>query len=396
MDHRATGTGLPSSWYHTGNQTGPDHKPISPLARLLGIIRPEKNDLWIVLIFSIVVGVLALASPVAVEALVNTVAFGRYLQPVVILAALLFTFLTFAAAIRGLIAFIVEIIQRRLFIRVVEDLAYRLPRARHDQFDQRHGPELVNRFFDVVTVQKAASGLLLDGIAIVNIRGASYAYSGKKVIDGCNLRLDAGESVALTGPAGSGKSSLIDLLCGLRTPTSGHVELDDIDVRELRPDSLREHLALSRSIEIFNGSIDENVHLGRPNVRASDVRDALEAVGLLDEVLQLPDGLNSMLQTNGAPLTQGQATRLMLARAIVGRPRLLLVDGTLDGLPDETAKTIAKRLTAAKAPWTLLVASGRKCVIDTCDRVHSLQSDSTKALSGDKARSQIEFNDITS
>ena len=141
--------------------------PLTPLARLIGLLQPEKKDLWVILVFSLIVGVLALATPVAVEALVNTVAFGRYLQPVIILAIMLFTFLAFAAAIRGLISYIVELFHRRLFIRVVEDLAYRLPRVQQHQFDRHHGPELVNRFFDIVIVQKAASALLLDGISIV-------------------------------------------------------------------------------------------------------------------------------------------------------------------------------------------------------------------------------------
>src|SRR5690606_29576354 len=127
----------------------------------------EKRDLWILLVFSAVIGILTLASPVAVEALVNTVAFGRYLQPVVILAILLFVFLGFAAAMRALITFVVEVIQRRFFIRVVEDLAYRLSRVQQTALDKHHGPELVNRFFDVVSVQKSMAMLLLDGIAII-------------------------------------------------------------------------------------------------------------------------------------------------------------------------------------------------------------------------------------
>ena len=556
----------------------PVHSPKSespaPLARLLGLLRPEKKDLWVVLIFSIVVGVLALATPVAVEALVNTVAFGRYLQPIVILALLLFTFLAFAAGMRGLITYVVEIFQRRMFIRVVEDLAYRLPRVQQEQFDEKHGPEAVNRFFDVVTIQKTASAWLLDGISIVlqtfigmavlafyhpfllgfdvvllgligfivfglgrgavktaikeskakhavaawleeltrhptafklhagsqfaleradqlavnwldtrrshfrivirqilfalglqalaatallglggwlvslgeltlgqlvaaelivmmivgsfaklgkhmesfydllasvhkvgqlfdlevephdklfhlregepatvRVNGASYSYGGAPGLANCDLKLSAGEVVAVTGPAGSGKSTLIDLLCGLRTPNSGHIELDGIDLRELRPDSLREHLAVARSTEIFHGTIDENVHLNRSNVRAKDVRDALEAVGLLDEILEMPDGLNSVLQTNGAPLTQSQALRLMLARAIVGRPRLLLIDGTLDALPDETLREVLSRLAGDGIPWTLLVATGRDSVIEACDRTVALEGGSP-ALAG--------------
>jgi len=538
---------------------------VAPATRLLGLLKPERRDIWILLVFSAVIGLLTLASPVAVEALVNTVAFGRYLQPVVILAILLFIFLAFAAAMRALITYVVEIIQRRLFIRVVEDLAYRLPRVQQAALDKQHGPELVNRFFDVVSVQKSLSMLLLDGIAIVlqttigmavlavyhpylliycvillvSIvftvfvlgRGAvttsikeskaKYAVAGwleelarhptafklhagtqfaldradqlafdwltarqshfrivmrqtifalslqaiaatmllglggwlvilgelslgqlvaaeliiivivrsfaklgkymesiydllasvdklgvlfdlpveahdklfhlsdelpatvevrevscrmgkKTVIQNFSMELAPGEAVALVGPPGSGKSTLVDLLAGIRYPSLGHVELDGIDLRELRPDSLREHLAIARSIEVFHGSIDENVHLGRPNISARDVRQALEAVDLLEEILKLPEGLNSLLQTNGAPLSSSQAARLMLARAIVGRPRLLLIDGTLDVLPDTIAIKVLRNLANENAPWTLLVTTGRHALREACDRYVTL------------------------
>ncbi len=534
---------------------------LSPLVRLLRILHAEKHDIWVIVVFSIVVGLLALATPIAVEALVNTVAFGRYLQPVIALAIILFTFLAFAAAIRALSTYIVEIIQRRLFVRVVEDLAYRLPRVEQQAVDRAYGPELTNRFFDVATVQKAIATLLLDGIAILlqtaigmavlafyhpfllgfdaallfgigfvtfglgrgavdtsvkesrakyavgawlqelmrqptafklhggsqfaldradrlaidwlnarrnhfrilmrqilfalglqavaatallglggwlviqgeltlgqlvaaelivmvivgsfaklgkhlesfydllasvdklghlfdlptephdklfhlgdaaaadlNVRGVTYTYAGSPAVRNLSLHLPPGTRVAITGPPGSGKSTLVDLICGIRQPDSGHVELDGIDLRELRPDSLREHLALARSIDIFQGSIDENVHLNRPHISALDVRDALEAVGLLDEVLRLPDGLNTNLQVGGPPLSATQRRRLMLARAIVGRPRLLLVDSILDALPDAVLSPILDRLTGDRAQWTLLATTGRKEVIDACRR----------------------------
>ena len=539
------------------------HEHVAPLTRLIGLLRPEKKDLWVILVFSIIVGVLALASPVAVEALVNTVAFGRYLQPVVVLAILLFTFLAFAAAMRALITLLVEIVQRRLFVRVVEDLAYRLPRVRQQAFDDVYGPELVNRFFDVVTVQKTIAALLLDGISIVlqtfigmavlafyhpfllgfdivlllliafvifglgrgAVRTAIKESKAKyavgawleelarhptafKLHAGTQFALDRADqlaidwldarrahfrvvmrqilfalglqAVAATALLGLGgwlvilgeltlgqlvaaelivmiivgsfaklgkhMESFYDLLasvdklghlfdlpieshdklfhlrdgapaavndsrrilrvrCPSRprepesraghraspSPWSAHRLRERVrsstccaacvnprpgtsnwtasTYRELRPDSLREHLAVARSIEIFHGSIDENVHLNRPHISALDVREALDAVGLLDELLKLPDGLNTTLQTNGAPLSSSQAARLMLARAIVGRPRLLLIDGTLDSLPDETLGEVLESLTQDDAPWTLLVTTGRRVVMDACDRV---------------------------
>jgi ABC-type bacteriocin/lantibiotic exporter with double-glycine peptidase domain len=540
-------------------------QPLSPLQRLLLIVRPERSDLWVIFVFSVLVGVLTLAVPIAVEALVNTVAFGRYLQPVIILALLLFAFLAFAAAVRGLLAFIVEILQRRLFIRVVEDFAYRIPRVNHASFDSVHGPELANRFFDVVTLQKSTAGLLLDGLAIViqtvvgmivlafyhpfllgydilllflivvtvfglgrgavrtavkeskakfaigawveelarhptafklhagmqfalekadqlalnwlsarrthfrivlrqilfalglqaiaatvllglggwlviqtqltlgqlvaaelivmfivgsfaklgkhmesfydllaavdklgrifdlpmerhdklfylqdstparvQVHGLTYKYDVEPILRNLSFQLAPGERVALAGPPACGKSTLIELLAGMRHPNAGHCEIDGIDIRELRPDSLREHLAVARTVEIFEGTIDENVHLHRPHISTRDVRDALSAVGLLDELLQLPEGLNANLCTYGAPLSSSQAQRLMIARAIVGRPRLLMIDETLDALSGPILRNILGHLMGDDVPWTLLVNSSRTQVLEACDRVIEL------------------------
>lgn len=187
-------------------------------------------------------------------------------------------------------------------------------------------------------------------------------------LDGVSIQIEEGEFVAIMGPSGSGKSTLIDLLCGLRQPTSGHIELDGIDLRELRPDSLREHVSMVRAVEIFRGSIEENVHLNRPFLSARDVRDALESVGLLDELLKLPEGLNTPLQSGGRPLSDGQAARLMLARAVVGRPRLVVIDGTLDGLPDDALDSVLDYLTDRQSPWTLLIATGRREAVDRCTK----------------------------
>jgi ABC-type bacteriocin/lantibiotic exporter with double-glycine peptidase domain len=230
--------------------------------------------------------------------------------------------------------------------------------------------------------------------AAVSVHDVSYRYGENQVLSGMSLELESGEAVALTGLAGSGKSTLIDLLCGLRTPASGHVELDGIDLRELRPDSLREHLAVARGVEIFHGTIDENVHMNRRNIRANDVRDALDCVGLLDEILRLPDGLNTVLQTDGAPLSSSQAQRLMLARAIVGRPRLLMIDATLDGLAEEMIHSLLARLKGPQAPWTLLIATGRSTVINACGRSISLEFAQSTKTAGTSLSKQSELNPL--
>lgn len=143
------------------------HAHMPPFRRLLELLRADRNDLWLLLGLALGSGLLALASPVAVQALVNTVAMGGMGQPLLVLATILFFFLSFAGAVYVLESYLVEIVQRRIFVRLATDLAYRLPRVRSDAYDKQHGAELVNRFFDVLTLQKAGSSLLLDGLSTV-------------------------------------------------------------------------------------------------------------------------------------------------------------------------------------------------------------------------------------
>lgn len=142
------------------------HPPARPLARLWHLLAPEAGDLWAVGVFALAVAVLSLATPIAVETLVNTVAFGVLMWPVLWLAGVLGGCLLLAAAIRAMQVYVVEHLQRRLFVRVTADYAHRLPRLRADALDGQYGPELVNRFFDVLNVQKSLASLLLDGVAL--------------------------------------------------------------------------------------------------------------------------------------------------------------------------------------------------------------------------------------
>lgn len=137
-----------------------------PWLRLRSFLRLERRDLWVVLVYAIVIGGVTLATPIAVQALVNTVAFGSVLQPLVVLTLLLFGGLAFAGLLSILEAYVVEVIQRRVFIRVADDFGRRLPTVRADALDSAYGPELVNRFFDVLTIQKSMSVLLLDGLSL--------------------------------------------------------------------------------------------------------------------------------------------------------------------------------------------------------------------------------------
>lgn len=148
-----------------GSQDG-DARPPSPARRLIGLLRLERDDLWIALTYAAAVGLLSLATPIGVQTLVNTVAFSTLIQPLIVLTVLVLAGLSFAAVLRALQAWVVERVQQRVFVRVALDLSHRLPRVELPMLRKTYGPELVNRFFDVVTIQKGAAALLIDGLSL--------------------------------------------------------------------------------------------------------------------------------------------------------------------------------------------------------------------------------------
>lgn len=147
--------------------TAGEHLPTNPVRELRAFLAQYRSSIWTVVTYSAFVGLLALATPIAVQALVNTAAFGTVLQPVLVLMVLLLVGLSFASVLTALKTWVAEVLQRRAFVATVARLAYRLPRADFARSSVRDGAHLVHRFFDLFTVQKAAATLLLGGIDVV-------------------------------------------------------------------------------------------------------------------------------------------------------------------------------------------------------------------------------------
>lgn len=150
-----------------GRSTGAVEAPRGALTKLWAFLKPDRRDLIAVVLFAAGMGVLNLATPIAVQALVNFVALGGTAPQLVVVTGLLLLGLTFAAGLGAVQAWVVEIVQRRLFVRVVAELGDRLPRWTWQLHQQRQGPELVNRFFDIITIQKTSASLLLGGVTVL-------------------------------------------------------------------------------------------------------------------------------------------------------------------------------------------------------------------------------------
>lgn len=554
----------PVDTHHT---SGPHSSEQTPFARLRRLMKPERADVSIIVVFALVSGMLGMTTPLAVEALVNTVAFGRFLQPVIVLSIMLLAFLLFQAALKTMQTFVVEIIQRRLFARLAAELSWRIPRAKVDAFGDHYPPEMVNRFFDVVTVQKIVASLLLDGLSLmlstivgmavlafyhpwllafdlvlitmmviimfVLGRGAvktsikesktkyamaawledlarcrtafrydgaaefamersdrliydylaarkkhfsvlmrqilailmvqaiastallaiggwlvisgqlslgqlvaaelivavvvgSFVKMGKHIesfydlmasvdkigslldlpvehqdglltvpgasgivarnltlkgseghggLDSVSFNAPPGTKMAVIGDGGCGKSLLLDILFGFREPDSGVLTINGVDPRDLRPDILRRRVVMVREIEIFDGTIAENVHLERTDITIGDVREALEVAELTHVVHELKEGFNTVLTPTGTPLSGSELRRLMVARAVAGHPEVVLLDGILDTLPDQQAESILGKILAMNAKTTVILVTSRPALAGMMTQPLSLSQD---------------------
>ncbi|MFK7770451.1 MAG: peptidase domain-containing ABC transporter [Mariniblastus sp.] len=532
--------------------TGTQANPLPPFRRIREFLKPETKDIQAILIFSVIVGLLSLTTPLAVEAVVNTIAFGRYLQPLIVLSFIVFVFLGFRAALNVLITVMAEIIQRKIFVRTVEDLSYRLTRVPLSTWKKYHGPELVNRFFDIVNVQKITAKLLLDSVMlglqtviglsvlafyhpfllgydigllammtvvlwfigrnaietakaesqskyetaawlqeivrhpttfkyngglgfainradelatnyihcrerhfsillkqitfamlmqvvaatvllalggylviagemtlgqlvaaelIVTVILGSFAKLGKdlesfydlmasvdklgklfdlpvgptdklqlakrpgaygmsfvgmklddRVKEPVNLEFLPGQTYSLYGASDLMRGKLTEVLIGQVKPSSGHVLLEDYRVDAISTESLQEKISLVREIELFEATVDDNLRMGREDIGSAQVNEIVNQLGLRETVASLTEGFATGIKISGYPLSQGQAIRLVLARALIAKPGILFVDGLLDRLSDDDTADVLSRLETFTGETTIIISTGRKSI----------------------------------
>ena len=142
--------------------------------------------------------------------------------------------------------------------------------------------------------------------------------------------------------------------------------------RDIARTSIRTQMDLVRGCELVDGTVVDNIRLGRSDISSEDVRSVLDRLGVLDELLELPDGLRTQISPTGAPLSRATALILMLARAAIGLPRAIVIDGLLDELDEASLSGALAILCDPGAPWTLVVFTNREAVWAAMDRVVEL------------------------
>ncbi|MCS6985281.1 MAG: ABC transporter ATP-binding protein/permease [Leptospiraceae bacterium] len=540
------------------------HKP--PIERAWELLRLEAADILAIVLYGALIGFFNLVVPVATSALINTIAFGTLLQPLVVLSLLVLFFLMLSGALTALQIYLAEMMKRRLFLRLFSQLAERYTKLPIETFSEHYMPEYTNRFFDIVKLQSSLLFLIMDGIALflsttigltilavyhplfilfdffflfnaifllgyllgrhgintaiqvsttkyaaaawlqelvrnprvfrtdwgghfalektqalgeqyiahehrhflivmrqtigflllralshsavlgiggylviqekftlgqlvaaelivsgilgslgrfwkflenfydtmvaldktgllsdleeekeigapvnftekavnVEIRGLRLqSFEAERYID-LDMHIKAREIVAITNYHGDAKNQLFDILGGELGCELGQVFYNKHDIKELNKRDLRSGVLLLRDTETFWGTIHENISLNRPDISLVEISEAIEMVRLTAAFRRFPSGLHTRLLPGGAPLSHDEKRRLLIARAIVMKPFLLLIDEILDTIDDDILLNLQEKWLGRKKHPTVIIASQNPNVLAICHRCYDM------------------------
>ncbi len=545
----------------------PNETPLSPFQRLVNLLTNERKDIGYIYFYAIAVGLISLILPLGVQAIFNLVKTGSVFSSVYLLMALVIIGLLASGIMQIVQVSIVEVLQKRIFAKAAFEFSYRLPRIKTEALFDSHPPELMNRFFDVLTIQKSLPKFLIDitaatlqilfgllllsfyhpffiafgvlvvfGLVImVKIRGkkgletsiqeSKYKYkvvqwleemagsiqsfklagntplpiqkmdglvsnylsyrskhfkilkefyvfalvfkiliiggllilgtyllvnlkislgqfvaseiiivlltgaveklilsidiifdlltavdkighitdlpsepqgghslptdshkqglsvkvselnyqypnTNKKTLANISFSINAGERVCITGQSGSGKNTLARVLAGILSSYEGSVQYNGFSVRDLNINVLRDYIEMNvPNHEIFDGTILENLTMGRNKITISEVQSVLEQMQLSNEMALLPNGLNTQVVSGGKQLPISFITKMALARLMIAKPKLLIYNDSLSNLEQNERAKMIQLLTDPIQTWTLIVLSNDPNMMAACRRV---------------------------
>jgi len=188
----------------------------------------------------------------------------------------------------------------------------------------------------------------------------NYPQEQKLALKNINLKIESKERVLITGRNDSGKSTLLYLVSGLLSPTSGSISIEDIPINNFDFDHLRGHIGgYLRDENLFEGSLLENITLGREKATIQNIKWAIESVGLSGLIKRLPKGYNARISPLGKQFSKSTVAKILIARAIVDRPRLLLLENSFSVFSPEDRNDLLTFLFDRKHPWTVLMSSSQ-------------------------------------
>ncbi len=543
---------------------------MKPVTRLLKLLHSEKKDIWIIYLYASLIGLTSLSLPLGIQAIVSFISGGVIFNSVTLLITLVIVGLILVGGLQIMQLTMVELLQRRVFTRAAYEFSTKIPKIRQEALLNIYPPELMNRFFDILTVQKALPKLLIDltsnslqiifgfilisfyhpffiiysiillvlvvltfrftarkgvesslrvskykykivewfedlsrsmnsfkmagfttlpidktdqlltnyldsrkahysvllshyitlvvfrtfmvgGLLIIGstlvvnreislgqfvaseiviiliiaaveklilsievvydaltaveklgsvtdlpeeedlvlgaipnfervslaIKNLSYNFldNNKPALNNINLEILPGERICICGPNGSGKHTLIRVLTGMLNDYQGTIMVNGFNIRDISLSSLRELIACNYSnTEIFEGSIEENISLGRPKVSPNLVYEAIRVSSLEDWIAEQPQGINTNLlaEARGHPVSI--ARKIMLARTLVGNPKMLILEDFIQNVDRLDMRQTITNLSNQQENWTLIGLSNNQNFMKLCDRIIGLEN----------------------
>jgi ATP-binding cassette subfamily B protein len=209
----------------------------------------------------------------------------------------------------------------------------------------------------------------------ISFHRVSFSFPGseRKILSEITLEIPAGKTVAVVGKVGSGKSWLINMIPRLIDPTDGTVTLDGIDLKEYRLEELRRSIGyVPQEPVLFSDTVRKNILFGRKKKSPDLMEWAIEVSQLKDEVAQFPQGLDTPIGTRGMSISGGQKQRLALARALVGKPKILILDDCTSALDSRTEAALWERLHQVMPEMTAVLITHRPDTLERADVIYVL------------------------
>lgn len=205
----------------------------------------------------------------------------------------------------------------------------------------------------------------------IDFENVCFEYEeDRPVLNNINLHVNKGETIALVGNSGGGKSTLVNLLPRFYDVLSGSIKFDGIDIRDLTLESLRQHISIVfQDNFLFTGTIRENILLGNPNATEQDINDAIKSAHLEEVMESLPDGLDTVLGERGTSLSGGQRQRVAIARAMVRKSPIVILDEATSALDNKSEAVVQKALDALMQNKTVFVIAHRLSTIRNADKI---------------------------
>jgi ATP-binding cassette, subfamily B, bacterial len=247
----------------------------------------------------------------------------------------------------------------------------------------QHAAGAVERLFELMDMQPnilppaapVSLPAVLDGR--VTMENVTFRYPSRPehpALHDFTLKVAPGETVALVGPSGAGKTTVFQLLLRFYDPSQGRLTLDGIDLRELEPGDLRAHIGLvPQEPVVFSADAWENIRYGRPDATDDEVRAAAEAASASGFLDALPEGFNTFLGEKGVRLSGGQRQRIAIARAILRDPKVLILDEATSALDAESERAVQTALAGLMQDRTTLVIAHRLATVMAADRIVVLE-----------------------